>query len=200
MPRSLKYLALMALATVIMIAACDNSGDSKTNAQDGHEGHDHGNHAAMFEGVTKAICVMSPTEGNAVAGWVKFEESESTVTVSWEVTGLEPNAKHAIHVHEFGDISKTDGTGTGGHYNPEGHDHALPDGDNARHAGDLGNLQADADGKAAGSITVTNISVAGVKNPVIGRGMIIHAKVDDGGQPTGNAGARISQGVIGIAK
>jgi len=28
----------------------------------------------------------------------------------------------------------------------------------------------------------------------------VHAKEDDGGQPTGNAGARIGQGVIGIAK
>jgi len=28
----------------------------------------------------------------------------------------------------------------------------------------------------------------------------VHAKVDDGGQPTGNAGGRIAQGVIGVAK
>ena len=49
-------------------------------------------------------------------------------------------------------------------------------------------------------ITVDNISIAGEKNPIIGRAIVIHAKVDDGGQPTGNAGARQGFGVIGIAK
>ena len=42
--------------------------------------------------------------------------------------------------------------------------------------------------------------IAGLRNPVLGRGVIVHAKPDDGGQPTGNAGARIGQGVIGLAK
>ena len=37
-------------------------------------------------------------------------------------------------------------------------------------------------------------------NPIVGHGVIVHAKRDDGGQPTGNAGARIAQGVIGVAK
>ena len=68
-----------------------------------------------------------------------------------------------------------------------------------RHAGDLGNLTADNDGKAHYEITVSNISVAGMKNPIIGRGVIVHAKVDDGSQPVGNAGGRIACGVIGVA-
>ena len=44
-----------------------------------------------------------------------------------------------------------------------------------------------------------NVTVAGLKNPIIGRGVIVHAKMDDGGQPVGNAGARIACGVIGVA-
>jgi len=43
------------------------------------------------------------------------------------------------------------------------------------------------------------MSVMG-KNAVIGRGIVIHAKPDDGGQPTGNAGDRIGVGVIGVTK
>jgi Cu-Zn family superoxide dismutase len=74
----------------------------------------------------------------------------------------------------------------------------LPDSEN-RHAGDLGNVQADDQGKAHYEITVTNISIMGAKNPILGRGLIIHAKVDDGSQPVGNAGARIACGVIGVA-
>ena len=113
--------------------------------------------------------------------------------------GLTPGQKHAFHVHQFGECSAPDGMSAGGHYNPEGHQHGLPDSEN-RHAGDLGNVQADEQGKAHYEITVTNISIMGAKNPIIGRGVIVHAKVDDGDQPVGNAGARNACGVIGVAK
>lgn len=43
------------------------------------------------------------------------------------------------------------------------------------------------------------ISIMGTKNPIIGRGVIVHAKLDGGGQPVGNAGSRIACGVIGVA-
>lgn len=127
------------------------------------------------------------------------ELDDGKVKIVADISGLTANGKHAIHIHEFGDISAADGTATGGHYNPEGHDHGLPD-SKMRHAGDFGNLEADADGKAKFELTVDNLTLNGAKNPILGRGMIIHAGPDDGGQPTGNAGARIAQGVIGVAK
>ena len=38
------------------------------------------------------------------------------------------------------------------------------------------------------------------KHSIIGRGLIIHAKADDETtQPTGDAGGRVAQGVIGLA-
>jgi len=155
-------------------------------------------HAAWWESVDHLVAVMMPTEGNAVRGTVHFKEVKDGVHITGEFSGLNPNAKHAIHIHEFGDLTKDDGTSAGGHYNPEGHDHALPD-SKARHAGDLGNLETDSDGNATLDMTVDNITLVDLENPIIGRGMIIHAKMDDGGQPTGNAGARIAYGVIGIA-
>ena len=115
-----------------------------------------------------------------------------------DLEGLNANQKHAFHIHQYGDCSAPDATSAGGHYNPEGHQHGLPDAQN-RHAGDLGNVQADADGKAHYEITVSNVSIMGHMNPILGRGVIVHAKVDDGGQPVGNAGARIACGVIGVA-
>jgi Cu/Zn superoxide dismutase len=40
-----------------------------------------------------------------------------------------------------------------------------------------------------------------MKPPILGRSVIIHAQADDlTTQPTGNAGARIGCGIIGIAK
>jgi Cu-Zn family superoxide dismutase len=68
------------------------------------------------------------------------------------------------------------------------------------HAGDLGNLTADESGKAHLEATLTGVSLMGATNPIVGRAVIIHEKADDGGQPTGNAGGRLAQGVIGIAK
>jgi Cu-Zn family superoxide dismutase len=156
-------------------------------------------HASAWESVNHAVAVIRPTAGNQCTGVVHFYQQGDTLKIVADLSGLTPNQKHGFHIHELGDVSAPDGTATGGHYNPENHEHALPV-TAMRHAGDLGNLQADADGKAHLEITVANLTIAGLRNPVIGRGVIVHAKADDGGQPTGNAGGRIGQGVIGLAK
>lgn len=156
-------------------------------------------HAAMMASISDAVAVMVPTEGNSAYGTVRFHQTDDGVTVTADIAGLDAGSTHAIHVHQYGDITGADGKSAGGHYNPMGHDHGLPV-QASRHAGDLGNLTADESGNAHYEVTVGNLSIAGLDNPVIGRGVIIHAEVDDGGQPTGNAGARIAMGVIGIAK
>jgi superoxide dismutase, Cu-Zn family len=155
-------------------------------------------HAAETAPVTKAVAVLHPTAGQQCHGVVRFTQDGESVKVIADIEGLTPGQKHAFHIHQYGDSSAPDGMSAGGHYNPEGHLHGLPDSEN-RHAGDLGNVQADDQGKAHYEITVTNLSIMGPKNPIIGRGVIVHAKVDDGGQPVGNAGARIGCGVIGVA-
>ncbi len=198
MNRTFLYAALLAVPIALIWGGCDNSTKSNANKAQPHA-HDHDHHNP-FKGVHHAIVVLGATEGNNVAGVISFAEKDGKVTITGEVTGLNANQKHAWHIHEFGNLNSKDGMATGGHYNPEGHDHGLPDKEGKRHAGDLGNLAADADGKATIDLTFDNITIAGEKNPIIGRAIIIHAKEDDGGQPVGNAGARIAQGVIGIAK
>jgi Cu-Zn family superoxide dismutase len=94
---------------------------------------------------------------------------------------------------------------TGGHYDPDGtHHHMLVASDHTdgapHHAGDMGNLEADDSGHAHLEITLQGASLMGGTAPIVGRGVIVHEKADDGGQPTGNAGGRVGQGVIGIAK
>ena len=169
-------------------------------AQPAHQPADHANPApSPFAHVDALVAVIYPTQGNDVRGVVRFTPTDHGVKVVADVTGLEPNSEHGFHIHEYGDATAPDGTSAGGHYNPEGHDHALP-GQSPRHAGDLGNLKADASGRAHLEVVVTNISLAGPSNPIIGRGLIVHAEPDDGGQPTGNAGARVGIGVIGIAR
>lgn len=107
-------------------------------------------------------------------------------------------AEQTIHIHEFGDRSAPDATSAGGHYNSEGHEHGLlspPE----RHAGDLVNLKTGVEGIATLKITVDNITIDGSKNPILGRGVIVDAKLDNEGLPVGNAGARVACGVIGWA-
>ncbi len=148
----------------------------------------------------RAVAVLHGTEGNPdVHGTVTFTSTDEGVRVVAEVHGLNPNGKHGFHIHEWGDCTAPDATSAGGHYNPEGHPHGLPP-QTPRHAGDLGNLQADEDGNAHYDLTVDNITIAGRRNPIIGRSVIVHAGEDDGSQPLGDAGPRIACGVIGIAE
>jgi Cu-Zn family superoxide dismutase len=156
-------------------------------------------HKSAWSSVTRAVAAIHPTAGNKCHGTVQFSQVGDKVKVVATIEGLTPNQKHAIHIHETGDCTSADGMSAGGHYNPEGHQHGLVSAAK-RHAGDLGNLQADANGKAQYEATVENVSLVGMKNPILGRAVIIHAKEDDGGQPVGNAGARLGCGVIGIAK
>ncbi|MFT7462849.1 MAG: Cu-Zn family superoxide dismutase [Pseudohongiellaceae bacterium] len=174
-------LALLVLPSLV---ACNSSHAPETSA---------------FAELTGLVAVLQPTAGSTANGTVTFTAVSDGVQVDFDVSGLGQGATHAVHVHEFGDLRSTDGKSLGGHYNPEQHDHGLPV-TAGRHAGDLGNLEADATGRASSSITVKNMSLAGLNNPVIGRGVVVHAMADDGGQPTGNAGSRAAIGVIGVAK
>lgn len=111
--------------------------------------------------------------------------------------------KHGFHIHEFGD--NTNGcTSAGPHFNPNKKEHGAPDAD-IRHVGDLGNVEADANGVAKINITDSLISLNGA-NSILGRTVVVHADVDDLGlgghelsKTTGNAGARLGCGVIGFA-
>ena len=148
---------------------------------------------------TKAIAVLKATEGNNVTGTVTFTQTDEGTLIEAHVMGLEPNAKHGFHIHEFGDISAADGTSTGGHFNPDSHDHAGPM-DDKRHVGDLGNLEADANGHAMYKRVDKYVQIHGAHS-ILSRGITIHAGTDDlSSQPTGAAGARIAVAVIGVAK
>jgi Cu-Zn family superoxide dismutase len=146
----------------------------------------------------KAIAVLHPTAGNNVTGLVTFSKSGDEVKVVADVTGLTPG-KHGFHVHEFGDCSSSDGNSAGGHFNPTHKQHGAPDASD-RHAGDLGNIEADASGKAHLEWSDKVMKLSGADS-IVGHSVIVHEKVDDlKTQPTGNAGGRLACGVIGVAK
>jgi Cu-Zn family superoxide dismutase len=93
----------------------------------------------------------------------------------------------------------------GAHYNPHGKTHAGPD-DEVRHVGDLGNIEAGADGVGHYNVKDRLINIYGSENNIIGRSTVVHEKVDDLGRggndeslKTGNAGPRLACGVIGVS-
>jgi Cu-Zn family superoxide dismutase len=148
--------------------------------------------------IKRAIAVITSTKGNFVRGVVTFEEVDKGIHVIANLTGL-TLGKHGFHIHEFGDINSDDGNSAGGHFNPMEMPHSMPMNEK-RHAGDMGNIEADEKGNAHLDYIDPVMKLNG-EYSIIGHAVIIHAKEDDfKTQPTGNAGARVGYGVIGIAK
>jgi superoxide dismutase, Cu-Zn family len=150
-------------------------------------------------GIQKAICVLYPTQGSTVSGTVTFTMTEGGIKVVADLQGFQGAGKHGFHIHEYGDCSAPDGTSAGGHYNPAMMSHGAPT-DKTRHEGDMGNIEADASGKAHLEYVDPMLTFTG-PNSIIGRSIIVHKNEDDmKTQPTGNAGPRVACGVIGVAK
>lgn len=146
-----------------------------------------------------ATASLAPTKGNQAAGNVTFVQKGDKVLVDARITGLTAGL-HGFHVHEKGDCTAPDATSAGGHFNPRKAPHAGP-GDAQRHAGDLGNLTANADGVAVYHAEVTGISVGTTDDSIIGRAVIVHENADDlRTQPSGNAGPRLACGLISKGK
>jgi Cu-Zn family superoxide dismutase len=147
----------------------------------------------------KAVAVLYPTEGNKVSGTVTFTEVADGVQVQVEITGLTPG-KHGFHVHEFGDCSAVDASSAGAHFNPTNQPHGAPDAE-ARHVGDMGNVEADASGTAKLDYLDHNMSLAYNQESIVGRSVVVHAKEDDlKSQPAGDSGTRVACGAVGRAE
>ncbi|KAF6999551.1 hypothetical protein CFC21_015561 [Triticum aestivum] len=139
--------------------------------------------------MVKAVAVLTGSEG--VKGTIFFtQEGEGPTTVTGSVTGLKEGL-HGFHVHALGDT--TNGCmSTGPHFNPAGHVHGAPE-DEIRHAG-----------VASINITDCHIPLTG-PNSIVGRAVVVHGDADDLGKgghelskSTGNAGARVACGIIGL--
>jgi len=155
---------------------------------------------AAPEDITFAVARIFPVpaQGSAVSGLVTFTVEGDAVRVSGSITGLSPG-KHGFHVHEFGDMSANDGSSAGGHFNPGNKQHGSRESMES-HAGDLGNVVADASGTATFDFLVRKFSLSG-NDSIIGRALVIHRDEDDlMSQPAGNSGPRIGWGVIGVGK
>src|SRR5437773_10785879 len=122
----------------------------------------------------RAIALLHPTAGNKLSGTVTLIEVADDVQVRAEITGLVPG-NHGFHVHEFGDCGAADAGSAGAHFNPTSKPHAGPDA-TERHVGDMGNVEADASGKAKLEYVDHQISLTNDQSSVIGRSVVCMQK------------------------
>ena len=118
---------------------------------------------SIFEGEgPRAVAKLEAAKGNALWGSVSFAEQGEHVVVRADVRNLRPGGEFGFHLHEKGDCSAPDFMSAGGHFNPGGKPHAHF-GSPERHAGDLRNLRADAEGNATYTFSA-RIKTSGLSN------------------------------------
>jgi Cu-Zn family superoxide dismutase len=184
--------AAIAVAMLVILSACGTGGNKSG------EGEESGSTDMQEEQTTAtATATMEPASGSNVTGQAKFtDEGNGRVRFELTVENISPG-EHAVHLHEKGDCSAADASSAGGHWNPTMKPHGKR-GDGPCHKGDVGNMTVGEDGKGTLDVTVDGWSIGGPDSTnVVGKAVIVHEKADDfTTQPTGNAGGRLSCGVI----
>jgi superoxide dismutase, Cu-Zn family len=146
----------------------------------------------------KAEADIEPAQGVTLKGEVELKETADGVRIVAEVEEGSPGL-HAFHIHEKGDCSDLPGRSMGDHFNPDGKPHKLPQEGEARHLGDLGNIEIGDDGKGKVKITVKGASLKeGDARSLLGKSFVVHERKDKGkeDQPAGDSGDPIACGVI----
>jgi superoxide dismutase, Cu-Zn family len=148
-----------------------------------------------------AVAEMKPTTAAASAGLnpaglvTLTQVGTNRVLVKAVISGLKAHSEHGFHVHAVPDCSG-DGSRSGGHFNPDGHPHGDPS-HILRHAGAMFNIKADENGVGTTRQEVDTITLTPGRYSIIGMPIIVRRDPDDYvSQPLGNAGPRVSCGVI----
>jgi len=169
---------------------------------------------AYSAGNTQAICVLAGTAscngtncGISNSGFVYFSQpSNNTITITAKVLGI--TTERGFHIHSYGDISSPAGDNAGGHWNPFNTSHGLP-GQATLHLGDLGSIKTFSTGSTPPYGIYQNTFTYAVSqwslDEIIGRGIIVHADLDHGNEPTcvgsdknGASGLRVFQCAVGV--
>src|ERR1700682_185561 len=152
---------------------------------------------AHAQNATKAAAKLESKSGSQVTGTVTFTKTGDDVQVVADIENLKPG-KHGFHIHEKGDCSAPDASSAGAHFNPTHQHHGGPS-TAEHHAGDLGNLTADATGRV--HLEWTGKLQLNGPDSIVGKSVVFHKKEDDlKTDPAGNSGTRIACGVIQAAK
>jgi Cu-Zn family superoxide dismutase len=181
------------LVAVLILAGCGGG-------QEGAGDADTTDTTMLEQPMETAASAQLVDSTGANAGTLTFTQANGGVRVEGQVQGLSAG-DHGMHIHEGGVCETGMGaafTSAGAHYDPMATaSHGGPDTPvEQRHYGDLGNIQAGADGIANVGETFDFLSLSGPQS-IIGHTIMIHASADDlQSQPAGNSGAKVVCGVI----
>jgi Cu-Zn family superoxide dismutase len=199
--RNLWKTGLCTLALLTLAIGCNDNhpGNNVSQSQETKIPADNSAH----DEVVIAVANIHPSQAattqpamSQITGQVVFTSTDEGVKVVAELHGFKPGSTHGFHIHENGDLSAPNLSSAGGHFNPDKHQHGGPR-SAAAHAGDLGNIVADAQGNAHLEITLHGLTLTKGPRGLIDRSVIVHADADDlKTDPAGNAGPRIAGGVI----
>ena len=186
-------LPLTALAATALLSACGTSPGTKSTPPPPP--------MAAVSTAKMAEANLAPASASLVSGRVAVVPEAGGVHITGTIGGLPQGKPAAFHVHEKGDCSAMDASSAGGHFNPATQPHGRA-GNGAHHAGDMDNLQANAEGVVHVDVHLRGVTLGGgAANDIAGRALVVHAGADDyHSQPAGNAGARVACGVIRVTR
>ena len=110
--------------------------------------------ARQFALVKKAVADVKPTARYVVTGTVTFSPGSDSKSMNIQIalSGLTPG-QHGLHIHQNGSCSSDDAASAGPRFNPYQMPHGAPQ-VQSHHAGDLGNVEADAEGRVNTTLTM----------------------------------------------
>ena len=191
---------MLAIFTMVISTSCKNDKKEEQKMDESTEMKDTEVKAdeTYSREENKVQIKLESKSGSSVTGSAVFTQEDNIVTMIAVVGGLSEGT-HAIHIHEKADCSSDDGKSTGGHWNPTNEPHGKWGSPEGFHKGDIGNLNANANGKATITMTTDKwcIGCGDANKDILGKAIIIHEGTDDfKTQPTGDAGGRVSCGGI----
>ncbi len=182
------------LMSAISFSSCGGGTSTDTTNEDTMT--TMGNRSEMSGQMASAV-LSGTNPDTTVTGTVRFEEANGKIKMMMDVTvPKKANSSVAVHIHEHGSCGDM-GKEAHGHWNPTNVNHGKW-GSGSFHAGDIGNVALDGEGKGTMELETDLWSIGGDSNKnILDKAIIVHGGVDDfKTQPTGNAGSRIGCGVI----
>lgn len=193
------HLAVTATIATLALSACGQGSQQPSSEMASETTAPAEPSAPAAPSAESATAQLAATQGNTAHGALTLSQSPEGVHITGTVQGLAPNGQFGFHIHEKGDCSAPDASSAGAHFNPDDQPHGDPSGE-AHHAGDMLNLQADAEGTAQVDTIVRGVALhPGAGHDIVGKAIVVHERADDyTSQPSGNSGNRIACGVIAV--
>jgi Cu-Zn family superoxide dismutase len=194
-------LDLTRFAAILLVLAgllaCGGYDDERTEAAAPEPAPEPAAPADSQPAIRRGTAHMEPKSGSDVTGRAIFILDSGTTEMALQLVNVPPGT-HAVHLHETGDCSAPDAASAGDHWNPTGHPHGAWAAPSGFHLGDIGNVEAGADGAVSYTFSTDKWDIGGGgTNDIVGRAVVVHAQPDDfTTQPSGAAGARIACGVV----